>query len=103
MDDAWCCPICLSWFDMPIVTPCGHSFCGEVSLGNYRDGCGVPHDPCKRTFNFFVANDAHLFTSAYQYLRVASQQLIRVWVLKTPSFAPLILPMVLDVFSPESV
>ncbi|CAM9621080.1 unnamed protein product, partial [Sphacelaria rigidula] len=26
-NDAWTCPICLSWFDMPVAPPCRHSFC----------------------------------------------------------------------------
>lgn len=30
MNDAWTCPICLSWFDMPVAPPCRHSFCSGV-------------------------------------------------------------------------
>ncbi|CAN0491416.1 unnamed protein product, partial [Scytosiphon promiscuus] len=30
LNEAWLCPICCSWFDMPVAPPCGHSFCAEV-------------------------------------------------------------------------
>lgn len=30
--DAWSCPICFMWFDMPVSPPCQHTFCAGVSL-----------------------------------------------------------------------
>lgn len=38
VNDAWTCPICLSWFDMPVAPPCRHSFCSGVRIRVERRG-----------------------------------------------------------------
>lgn len=58
--DAWSCPICLCWFDMPVAPPCRHSFCSAClkkfvrSAGNRRP-TNVPTRPacpiCREMFS----------------------------------------------------
>ncbi|CAM9367124.1 unnamed protein product [Hapterophycus canaliculatus] len=61
-DEAWSCPICFMWFDMPVAPPCQHSFCAgclksvvrAAATRQRRNGNSQPLRPacplCRETF-----------------------------------------------------
>lgn len=62
INDAWWCPICLGWFDMPVAPPCQHSFCAGVGRA-----CFVLVLHLLRTSIDFVYTCRYSHSSCFEY------------------------------------
>ncbi|KAK2815619.1 hypothetical protein Q5P01_026086 [Channa striata] len=48
LEDELTCSICLSTFDCPVTTPCGHNFCQDCLLATWKDSYSCPQ--CRTHF-----------------------------------------------------